>query len=463
MFRSTVTLTPPFTEDLRKITEEFSEISNDRSLFMTSAILLHNRVDNLKLSSTISRNSIPQINKSPDVYSFHWVETSSDPDEYYESGVAIFKEAAKFEAVENFVKEKFNQTVRVRIFEEYNTVCLFVDHLTVEMWHLMQSFISRYFKIFKEKQLSQVEIDFVRSLTLRSSANYIQRLQELAETDSFRTFSLRIQLDKFEKTIYERKLYSARNEVKAIEQTLDELLDRYRTTVAKHTEAKIRLEGLQVITNSTEDRTELQEYLIDNKNITKIAIHDSHIQFVVKTYLIPYLTESWEIMSSRGFIFSELQGALSNPDEAKLLLDAIFSSNHSLKLKMCAYIDLDYAGGTVRSSTSYDYSQIKGYVPNPHLQYHNCFGQNGPDIIAQLKMGDPIGAIECAINCVKHVNVDETAATFKPFLQHLAKNDQKCIVNKEGAEMTLTEAIAYLKGENNESNSAEQRDEAEVA
>lgn len=130
---------------------------------------------------------------------------------------------------------------------------------------------------------------------------------------------------------------------------------------------------------------------------------------------------------------------------------------------MCAYIDLDYASGTVRSSTSYDYSQIKGYVPNPHLQYHNCFGQNGPDIVAQLKMGDPIGAIECAINCVKHVNVDETTATFKPFLQRLAKNDQKCIVNKEGVEMTLTEAIAYLKGENNESNSAEQRDEAEVA
>lgn len=470
MFRSAIPLTLPFTNDLRKNSPSFTEISSDYSLFMTATVLLHNRVENLKLESSITRDRIDDIpfNSDPEVYSFHWIHFNSNVANHnIEDSIKAFDNRytgfETFPAVEKFIKDRLEQTVYVRIFPKENAVVLFIEKLSTELWHLMQSFISRYFEIFKTKPLTEKELDFVRSLTLRGPSNYLQYLDELTDTEEFRRYSLKIQLDRFEKQVFERKLESAKNDIARVQGEIDRLMTQYRDAIAKQLEAKIRYEGLQVMTENTEEKTELQEYLIDNKNLTKVAINGSSITFVVKTYLIPYLMDSWDSMSKRGEIFKGFSGEFKDPANAKLLLDAIFSYDHTLKLRMCAYINLDYLMCTVKSGSNYDYSNIKDYIPNPHLFYHNCFGQNGPDILDQINMGDPIGAIECAINCVKHVNIDEWSMTFKPFLNNLMKFNGKCIVTEDGQEMTVTEALHYLKGIKDEADTPEQRNEAEAA
>ena len=68
------------------------------------------------------------------------------------------------------------------------------------------------------------------------------------------------------------------------------------------------------------------------------------------------------------------------------------------------------------------------------------------DILQQLESGDMIGAVECCINCAKRINVDE-GASFKPFIRSLKSCKGKCIVTNDGRELTPVEAVAYLKGE----------------
>lgn len=461
MFRTPVDLIPPFTVNfLNQHGEHREELNSDRSLFMTLILFLYNRVDNLKLESTITRGrpikAVP-YNTDPNVYSFHWVETDANPDEELKEIKELkgFKEIVSEPMLEKYLKDKFGRVIYIRRFPEENTVAFFMDRLTMEMWHFLQGFTSRYFKIFESKPITPEEKEFARTLTLRTSNDYVRIVQQLTNCDSFRKYSLRKTLVGFEKNIFTRKLNSARSQVDQLQSKMDNVLAQYRTLVQQHFDAKILFEGLMATGSDIEDRTELQEYLINNKSIDDISVNDSYIQFVVKTYLFPYLTDSWENMDNRGAIYDNIRGynsELGDKDNIRLLLNAIFSSKACLKLKICGHIKLDYLGSSVESVRGYDYSKYPDYIPNTHLSRHNCFGQNGPDIIEQLKMGDTIGAIECAINCVKHINVDELSATFIPFLSNLLNCTEKCLVNEDGQELTPVEAIKYLKEKDDENN-----------
>ena len=132
---------------------------------------------------------------------------------------------------------------------------------------------------------------------------------------------------------------------------------------------------------------------------------------------------------------------------------------------MCAFFDMDYYGSNVNSVRDYNYTAknpaLKHYIPNPHLNRHNCFGQNMSDILTQLEQGDMIGAVECCINVAKRINVDE-GASFKPFVSWLKACKGKCIITPNGKELTPVEAVAYLKGDLNET-TADGNGEASVA
>lgn len=457
MFKNPIELTPPFTSELiNECAVKRSDLNGDKTLFMTLIALLYNRVKNLKLISTISRGlSIDQVpfNFDPNIYSLHWVETGVNPDDSLKD-ITGYEEVVSLTNIEMYLKNKFNQVLYIRKFPKENCVAFFTPRITMEMWHLLQSFTSKYFEIFEEKPLTTEEIAFAQSLIFRTPNEYLQKLGELANSEDFKLFTVTSQIDRFEKKIYERKIRNAKTQVGDLENQMESVLNDYRRLVQRHFDAKMMLEGLTATNSGIEEKTELQEYLINNKSLANIIIEDSHIKFVVKTFLIPYLTEDWENASARGAIFGYFNppSEFSNVSDVKLLLDAILSSNHCLKLKICGHVDLNYLGNDVSSYTGYDYSPFVDYVPNTHLSKHSCFGQNKPDILAQVQMGDTIGAIECAINCVKHVNVNEIGASFTPFVDGLLRCKGKCLVAEDGQELTPVEALNYLKERNNENN-----------
>lgn len=432
-------------------------ISNgmDDSLFMTATILLYNRVDNLKLSYTMYDNKeVDCINFNPEVYSFHWFRNvSENPDELLKPVKNNFKSIEKLQTHEKFLSDKLKMPVWIRLMPNENTVCIFSPSCSLPAWHGVQFFIPKYFNIFKEKPLTKEEISFLEALTFKTSVNYIQRLTELTNKESYKRYILKDQLDAFEKKLFEKKVNAAKDNLNKIELIMENAMKSYRDACNKRLEAMALVTGLKTMADQIEEHTELQSYLINNPRICNLTLKDSRISFIVKTFLAPHHIEEYETISKRKEVFEQYtRQNFEDVGDIKLLMDAIFSSKRCLKLRLCAYFDMDYFGSEVNSIREYSYRaaniELKDYIPNPHLYHHNCFGQNKTAIVEQLKDGDAIGAIECAIACAQRIYIHDIS--YREFIQDLLKTDGKCLVSEDGTEMTPKEAVEYLKGKVNE-------------
>ena len=172
--------------------------------------------------------------------------------------------------------------------------------------------------------------------------------------------------------------------------------------------------------------------------------------------LVPYYIDDYEKFASNNTYFTRFNSShVQNLSDRKIIFDAIFSSKRELKLRMCAYFDLDYFGSKVDSIKHFSFtakdSSLKDYVPNPHLDNYNCFEDNRPPILEQLNMGDPIGAIECCIACAQRVNIHESV-NINSFGKAILDHEGKILVTNDGREMTVLEALEYLKGKQNAEN-----------
>lgn len=460
MFKESITLTLPFSEEIkRRTTLSFQEINNyDNTLYMSAIILFYSRVKDIKLSSRIY--ACPGIRALADApwtlagnkneYCFNWFPTTRETlekvDDYFSDGQAL-------KQIEDFVLKTLKQNVKIRTYPENNTVCIITEKLSVELYHYLISFMSLYFPIFKENPLNDKEISFMRTLTLKSTGNFLNMLNEMANEKSFREFIMKVQLENIEKKFYEVKIRNAKRRVEDYNSEAENYLRRYKEIIPKLEEAKYLLCGIESAAAEAGERKELEEYLINNKSLINISVNGNYIDFIVKTYLVPYLTETWKNIDRRGAIYQDYNNYSKR--DVKLLLNAIFSEDHCLKLRMCAYFHMNYFGGECNSQQHYDYvkanSELKDYIPNEHFNKYNCFGQNESDILEHLRLGDVVSAIECCISAAKKINIDESM-TFSPFVVHLFESTGKCLVTEDGAEMTVKEAIEYLKEQKNETN-----------
>ena len=431
----------------------------DDTLAITATLLLYQRVDNLKLSYTLNNSFDGDIlSLNPEVFSFHWFENvGTNPDELLKSCKSNFKTIEKLPTHEKFLSDQLKQPVFIRLMPTENTVCIFAEKITFPVWHCIQFFIPKFFRIFKEKPLTKEEIAFLETLTHKVSSNYITKATELANEDSFRSFVIKDQLEAFEKKLFEQKVHAAERNLQSLENEMQRAMEEYRKACEKRVEAIALVSGLKTMADQTDEHTDLQDYLLNNPRICCVSLSDSIISFIVKTYLAPHHIEEWEVMSKGNKIFGQYvqygSKVFNNAENIKLLLDAILSENRCLKLRMCAYFEMDYFGSTVTSRSRYAYASknksLKDYIPNPHLYFHNCFGQNKLAIVEQLVSGDAIGAIECAIACTQRVNIAE-GMSFKPFVEYLLSCKEKCLVTEDGKEMSPEEAVEYLKGKTNE-------------
>ena len=450
MFKEWVGLLDAFPASMLKDTWEWRQVLDD-TLIMTATVLLSPRVEKLKIKSEWNReHDTITIDNDPNVYSFYWLESKNiNPEKILEPIKGDFKEIKKLPTHENFLSEKLSQKIFLRIMPNENTVCIFTDTITSPLWHACQFLIPKYFNIFKEKPLSKNEISFLETLTQKTRTNYISKVKELLNSKEFRSCTLKMQLNSFEKKLYEKKVEAAQTELNTIEQTMRDAMEEYRKACDKRMNAIATLNGMRSMAEEIEERTELQNYLLNNNRLSCVQLDGSTISFIVKTYLAPHHIEEWETMSRSNRMFDGLViGSSITADEVKMLLDAILSEDRCLKMKMCAYFSMDYFGNSVTSRVNFGYAsmddELKDYIPNPHLHIHNCFGQNKLAILDQLISGDAIGAIECAIACAQRVNILESM-TFHPFVRRLLESDAKCLVTEDGKALTPKEAIEYLK------------------
>jgi len=458
MFNRTITRFDPFTSSLiNKVFEARPLYAIDDTIKMTSIVLLYKRVENLKVSSQrLNPVLFPaegiELSTDPNTYSLYWFE-KQDPTTILKPFEKKFQKIESLPPQEKYYTKTFDQQIYFRVMPEENTVCIFAEEITTQLWHAVQFLFPKFFKVFKEKPLSKEETDFLLTLTQKRPDDYLQKIRELVNTEEFQSYALKDQLFALERKLFDRKVSAAKDRLNQLEQAMEQAMQQYRNACSQRFEAVALVSGLEAMRNQKEEKTELQEYLTNNKRISHIIIDGNDISFIAKTELVPYLTDDWEIISKSENYFYKFEEESSLPlEDVKLLLNAIFSEDAMLKLKMCAYFQMDYFGSGVRTASHYDFAGIdktlQDYIPNPHLNLHNCFGQNATAILDQLKCGDVIGAIECCIACAQRVNIHE-GISFNPFVHDLLNSKGKCLV-ADGRDMTIEEAINYLKEKNNE-------------
>ena len=459
MFYDGVQLIPPFTKELseKKIRTNFSIPDRDETFLMTLTSLFYKRWPDFRVELMSARPNSDQImgyliKANKEALNFHFITYTGNPDAY------LTGEYKPLTNLEVFIKAKLGKTIYVRRFEDRNLIAFFGDGFNLSCLHFLQSFIPLYFpSFFSNIPKTGIDHDIIFSLSNNDSTAYKKAIETILEDDELKHYLLREQLLGFEKNIRFKKYSDATAEVTRLNDSLQNYLTEYRKLCEKKNEASAYADGLKYAWEQAENESEFEEYLCENNSLTNICINGSHIQFIVKTFVNPYLPEDWESLSNRGRIFEgyeNINSYVGDPENLKLLLDNVFSDKHTLKLRICGYIDMDVLGTHCKSFTNYSYTDanphLKNYVPNAHLQSHNCFGQNMSDILNMLNDGDHIGAVECCINVVKRMNVTESAS-FDPFVKSIIKCRGKCFVSEEdGREMTPTEAIEYLKEKMNE-------------
>lgn len=416
----------------------------DDSWENTAIVLLYNRLDNFKVSSTYSN----QASLDPTVYSldlfFNFIPDAELEKIYGSKPVSLLQH-------EKYVNKVTSADVKIRLFNDKNTVLVMMNKTCdLKTYHLLVSFLPAYFPIFKEKPITNDERNFLESLTEIRSKLYYERFENLTTSESFYNFKRKYWLMNFDAKLYERKLKAAEDRQRQARAEMENALRDYSKAYKEFEEANIWYNGLKFSSQDNSQNEEITSYLLNNKNIIILNAEDAKLDMDVLTYLDPYDVEDYKNITKHDYYFRSLAGwnPHINKDEAKLLLDAVFSEKRCLKLRMCANIVLDFEGATCKANKLHncakDSACLKNYVPNPHLFYYNCFGQNSADIVYNVTSGDLVGAVECAINSVKQVNVAEDAS-FSKLIKDIAEFKEKCFVTKTGEEMTVMEAIDYLK------------------
>ena len=459
MFKSNVTLIPPFNESVYTSTCEGSRvIASDYTIFMTMMALLLKRYPDFKFINRYCEHypsSVPDtVNaaRNTDAINFIWFNNcNKNPDEYLPEGYN--KEFVNFE---RFLAEKLDQDIYIRTYDS-RVVCIFATKLNLQVIHAAQVFIPVLIpKYFDECPRTEAETKLLVSLSQYTDAAYRKEIHNLIDDPKLKEILLHKSLFGFEKRLRTTKYKNAAQKAEDLLGEMERILEDYRQACCRRNEAVAYAEGLKVQMDAVEVDTEFEQYLAANKLLTDIDIQGDHLSFIVKTFVDPYLPDDWDSLSRRGYIYEGYRSTGSVLDDKanmKLLLDAIFSRNHSLKLRICAYFTMDVFGTSVSSIRDYDYvgqnPTLANYIPNGHLNTHNCFGQNRSDILVQMADGDMIGAVECCINVARRMNVAESAS-FAPFVESIKKCKGKCIMSEDGTEMTVAEAVNYLKGKQNE-------------
>lgn len=453
MFKDSVDLAPFCSAELARSLYDSTFAKSDSVYTLTAMALLYRRFSDFKLSY----GDDPEIiNTDPKTFSLYFLHKLSmdERDEYFENH-GLTDKIKELDRHSQFISNNTHSTVKIYTIPDTNTVLVCCGTLSTPYRRLVISLIHSMFEsIAKVEPLSQDEIEFMRTLTVNNKAAYVERLTSIVNRPDFKDFKLRFTLAGFERKIYEKKIKAAETAVKTAKIKMDEALEEYKRMNNERMDAMLTLSGLEERYDSIQEVTEVQQYIASNKLLSDIEIDDRMVHFNVKTFLAPYNFDEWDTSVRRSdtlFSYHVGRGPVKTLDDAKLLLSAIFSENHCLKVKMCAHFEMDFFGASVDTIASYPFNKMpgyEGYIPNPHLQYYRCFGENQLDILHALEETDMISAIEACINVARRICIFDPS--YRHFVYDLYGSENKCIVTEDGTEMTVAEALTYLKEKKND-------------
>lgn len=381
------------------------------------------------------------------------------------SGYSELKELHAFMA-STIKTTKGSVNVRFFINKETKNTVIFGEKISNKTWHLIQALISKLLPWYFEKSpLTEEEKVLVRSLTETDPpvtddipqplTTYEILIEKLSEKIDLRKHLIQNILTGFEVSAKQERLYSILDEIDRLKRDIEANGRRYIELITYLDEKNTVKDGLQYQIDNAEDNSELLEYFTCNKHLHPVRTSGTTLEFIVKCYLDGFDPDMFDsfVRNTRSYLYTNYENQAdvwNDMDNRRLLLNAIFSDNPKLKVKMCAIYVLDLRG-SISTRRGYDYPrrEFGDCIPNPHLDVHACFGNYKRYIQDAIIEGDNIRAIEQCVCSAGSINIGESA-TFPKFLRQIFNhNCEKVIELPEGTAVTPIEALNWLKNEEN--------------
>jgi hypothetical protein len=361
----------------------------------------------------------------------------------------------------------FANTVGVAVYtnesvEGQEISVVFVHTNNIQINHYVQCGILNYVPwIFRRnKNVSPEEMELIQGLREKKPDQFKMALQKLIQKYDLRKLRIERLLAGFETKRDQRMARNMESEINSCNENMQSAMERYVEYARLKQEKQNMLAGIYAAIENNEHNGEIMAYFNANKTLWLIDANGENggLSFLVRTYLEYFDQDAAEacISNRRSYMYTghERMPKLVRPEDMELLLRALFV-DCTMKVRMCAAYTLRTS---MQACDYYDYGSTGDtYLPNPHIHYFRCLGNDYPRYAAEcLARGDIIGAIEQCIASAKSVNFEERP-TAGALIEHLYGimemphgMSEKYIELADGRIVTPKEAIAYLKKQKEE-------------
>ena len=283
------------------------------------------------------------------------------------------------------------------------------------------------------------------SMTKRTSGDFESMIAKLVRQSGLENELNEVLLKRFANVELERSIDETNNTLRVARAALEDNVAEYARLVQKVNDATIKYEAL--LARPKNESTELVDYFKRHKNLQLVNVSDGTIKFYVKTTADWFDLDFYRRASSNGSIYRmTADPPFCKVEDRKLLMDAIFSDDPVFRIRLCAIYALNTDVAVFRN---YEYPEelTRQYLPNPHLQYHQCLGSYRDPIRTAIRNSNYIGAIEQCVASCQSINLAETGVTFIPFMKRLfaTTKKEKVLIDKDGNEYNAKEALEKLK------------------
>jgi hypothetical protein len=329
--------------------------------------------------------------------------------------------------------------------EERQSTVLFVYHLSLRIWHFIQSATLSLVPWFfnKDEPVPPEDNALMWALVSKEPADYQVALEKMSQRYDFRGKYIHQMLDSFEtksaesaKASVVRSISNQRDSIETYKQSIGEALQSIR-------DLSTRLMGLESLIKSGSQSHEMADYFEANRSLELMSVSQNYVDFCVYDYLTYWEEEMAErVIDNRNSLVYDGDRWLSD-DQKEMLANAIFE-DRVLKVRMCASYRINTGTCRVTGLNSYAEDKVTSYMPNPHIHYHGCLGNYEVPIVDGLQSGNYIGVVEqCAASARSLAFGDSTV--LGEFFRDLYKRDgKKYLEDKSGKLCTVEEAVAWL-------------------
>ena len=364
-----------------------------------------------------------------------------------------------FKPMPDMVKFLEQRKIRSRFFinEDACSVLIFIERLDMKKWHLLQSFIPRYFpKYFSNMPLDEKELKLIKSLTNRYAPEYEELIEEAAKQFDFRTAAVRNALRGLENRFEQQELETVRYSINDYNQKIESLnrkFSEYYQIIRDLTTKELGLIA-KLREGDGEEDSEFLEYFLCNKSLNLVNVSGARIEFIVTTTISSFDPDVFDsyIHKKGSFFYRHYEtgrdygNAEMTDERIKKLMLAIFQ-DEILKLRVCAAYRLDFANGDYCGLKNYNYpaEYLREHTPNQHIQHYACLGNNRQIVSDAMIRRDYVGAVSACCSSATNINFTEpNTGTF--FMEKICAPDVGRIIQMpDGSTMTPVNAVKWLE------------------